>query len=107
MMSSAPKRQRLKSLAVLALVLSLLLAGASALAQKDGASQVDPRVNWAKQRVGWKQQGYAFVGNVNSYKFHKIDCRWAKRCYKNCRAKFKTRDEALEAGFEPCKVCKP
>ena len=106
-MPSAPKSHRLINLAALALVLALLLAGASALAQKSGAGQEDPRVSWGRQRADWKQQGYAYVGNVGSYKFHKIDCRWAKRCYKNCRAKFKTRDEALEAGFEPCQVCKP
>jgi hypothetical protein len=46
-----------------------------------------------------------YVGNVNTHKFHRKTCRYAK-C-PNCRVHFHTRDEALQEGFRPCGVCDP
>ena len=94
-------------LTALAVCLSVLLLGLAAHAQQSGDAQANPFLAWAAKRQEYKQQGYAYVGNVKSYKFHKIDCRWAKRCTKNCQAPFNTREQAAEAGFIPCKVCKP
>jgi hypothetical protein len=97
----------IRHLAACITIMALILAGAAVWAQQSATSEVDPRVAWGQQRLKLKEQGYLYVGNVKSYKLHKIDCRWAKRCFKNCKAKFKTREEAIAAGFEPCKVCKP
>ena len=46
-----------------------------------------------------------FHGNTNSGVFHGPWCKYYD-C-KNCRAIFRTRQEALEAGFRPCKLCNP
>jgi hypothetical protein len=46
-----------------------------------------------------------YTGNLNTKKFHRITCRYAK-C-PNCKVKFATREEALAAGFDPCGVCDP
>lgn len=46
-----------------------------------------------------------FHGNQNSFKFHKPDCK-SFNC-KNCTAIFKTREEAIKAGYRPCKICNP
>jgi len=48
---------------------------------------------------------FGYHGNINSKVFHKPDCQ-AYNC-KNCTAFFRTRDEALEAGYKPCGICKP
>ncbi len=96
-----------KRLIALFVTVVFLLSGAAVFAQQGGGAKQDLIAKWSQERIRLKEQGYKYVGNTNSYKFHKIDCKWAKRCYKNCRAKFKTREEALEAGFVPCKVCKP
>ncbi|MBP6964613.1 MAG: hypothetical protein KBC96_09425 [Armatimonadetes bacterium] len=46
-----------------------------------------------------------FIGNKSSKKFHRATCRHLP-AEKN-RVQFKSRDEAIEAGYDPCKVCKP
>lgn len=47
----------------------------------------------------------AYSGNVNSRKFHAPGCRHFN--YPNCTAQFATREQALAAGYVPCKLCKP
>ena len=46
-----------------------------------------------------------FSGNVKSKIFHKTSCRYydCKQCVKY----FDTREEAVNEGYRPCKVCKP
>ena len=51
------------------------------------------------------EKAAAYVGNIRSHKFHRLSCRYAS-C-PNCRAKFATRQEAIEAGFSPCGTCDP
>jgi hypothetical protein len=46
-----------------------------------------------------------YVGNVRSHKFHRITCQYAG-C-PNCTARFRTREEAIEAGFQPGGCCHP
>lgn len=47
----------------------------------------------------------SYVGNTNTYKFHRMSCRYAT-C-KNCTAKFVSREEAIAAGFRPGGCCDP
>ncbi|WP_246803911.1 Ada metal-binding domain-containing protein [Desulfosarcina cetonica] len=46
-----------------------------------------------------------YHGNVDSHIFHKPSCRYYN-C-KKCTKKFTSREDAIEAGYRPCKVCKP
>ena len=46
-----------------------------------------------------------YHGNVSSKIFHGPDCRYYD-C-KNCTAIFNTREEAINSGYRPCKICKP
>ena len=46
-----------------------------------------------------------FIGNTNSKKFHNSSCS-SLPDEKN-RIYFDTRDEAINHGYEPCKICKP
>ena len=48
---------------------------------------------------------YAYAGNTRSKKFHKESCQHFD-C-PNCTAKFRTREEAIEAGYSPGGCCKP
>lgn len=48
---------------------------------------------------------YAFVGNLNTKKFHKTTCRYAPA--QENAIWFTTREEAVEKGYDPCGVCKP
>ena len=48
-----------------------------------------------------------YVGNANSKKFHHADCNYAAKMNPNNRVAFNTRDEAIAAGYVPCKRCNP
>lgn len=48
-----------------------------------------------------------YVGSTRSKKFHRPDCDWAQRISPDNRVEFKSREEAIEAGYEPCKACRP
>ena len=47
----------------------------------------------------------AYRGNVQTGIFHQSSCRYFD-C-KKCTAVFDSRAAALQAGFRPCKVCRP
>lgn len=51
------------------------------------------------------EQSIAYHGNTKSKIFHKPDCRYYN-C-KNCTVQFMNRQEAVDAGYRPCKICKP
>ena len=51
------------------------------------------------------QPKVVYHGNVKSKKFHRPTCRYYN-C-KNCTSIFYSRDETIEAGYIPCKICKP
>lgn len=48
-----------------------------------------------------------YVGAVNSNKFHYTYCRYADRIYESNKIYFSSRDEAINSGYIPCKVCRP
>lgn len=49
----------------------------------------------------------AYVGNAKSKKFHYADCSFVAKMNSANRVDFNTRDEAVNAGYVPCKRCKP
>lgn len=48
-----------------------------------------------------------FVGSKNSNKYHYTWCRWAQRIKPSNIVVFESPEEAIAAGYIPCKVCKP
>jgi len=48
-----------------------------------------------------------YVASKNSDVFHKADCRWAKRIAPKNLVRYKSREEAINDGKRPCKLCKP
>ncbi|MBQ3434615.1 MAG: nuclease [Selenomonadaceae bacterium] len=49
----------------------------------------------------------SYVGNANSRKFHFANCSTLKKMNPANRVDFNSRDEAINAGYIPCKRCKP
>lgn len=41
--------------------------------------------------------------NTQSFKYHKPNCKWARKCTQNCI--FIARNEAIKRGGVPCNVC--
>jgi len=48
-----------------------------------------------------------YVASKKSDKFHHPYCRWAQRIKPENQIWFKSRQEAIDKGYVPCKVCKP
>ena len=48
-----------------------------------------------------------YVGNAKSKKFHVANCSFVDRMKPANRVDFQTRDEAISAGYVPCKRCNP
>jgi hypothetical protein len=48
-----------------------------------------------------------YVGSSKSDKYHSSSCKHAERISDENRVEFKTVEEAKEAGYVACKVCKP
>ena len=59
-----------------------------------------------KKRISASQEGY-YVASRNSNKFHRPDCKWGMKISQRNLIKFKTREEAIKAGFKSCGVCRP
>ena len=52
-----------------------------------------------------EQVGY--VVNDSSMKFHNKDCKYAQNISSNMRYVMDTRDNLINSGYAPCKVCNP
>jgi micrococcal nuclease len=50
---------------------------------------------------------YKYVGSSKSDKYHYPSCQWAKKIKPDNLVTFKSAKEAQDAGYVPCKVCKP
>ena len=52
-------------------------------------------------------QEAGYVASKGGEKFHTTDCSTAKKITADKLVKFATPDEAVKAGYSPCKVCNP
>ena len=48
-----------------------------------------------------------YIGNANTKKFHYADCSSVNKMNPANRVDFTTREEAINAGYIPCKRCQP
>jgi len=48
-----------------------------------------------------------YLGNRETFRFHRPDCHFGKRISKKNQVKIKTRRDAFWEGFSPCKQCCP
>jgi len=58
-----------------------------------------------KEETKQTNSGRIYHGNTKSKIFHSSSCRYYN-C-KNCTRVFNSREEAINAGYRPCKVCNP
>ena len=50
---------------------------------------------------------YKYVGSAKSNKYHYPSCEWALKIHPENLVAFKSAKAALDAGYVPCKVCRP
>ncbi|MCE7698576.1 MAG: hypothetical protein K8E24_006980 [Methanobacterium paludis] len=49
----------------------------------------------------------AYIGNSNTHKFHLASCHYVSKMNSENKVYFNTRQDAINAGYTPCKVCNP
>lgn len=48
-----------------------------------------------------------YIGSKNSSVFHRPSCKWAGMISEKNKVGFSSREEAVNAGYRPCQVCRP
>lgn len=48
-----------------------------------------------------------YVASVHKEPFHRVSCRWAQKISPANAVYYNTRQEAINDGYRPCKVCNP
>ena len=64
----------------------------------------DQRGLWGQCRV---KPSNHYTGNRRSYVFHRAGCPYGRQTGSSNRTRFDSRNAALEAGYSPCRRCKP
>lgn len=104
-MTGRPEGLKTGSWLLLAMLLCLALA-APVLAFQSGPKAPQQGQPAVRSPPGpTPNQGLIYHGNTRSHRFHRPGCR-----YYNCRrctAEFTSQQEAIAAGYIPCKVCRP
>ncbi len=49
----------------------------------------------------------AYMGNSRVKVFHRLECKFHKKALRKNRIYFSSREEAINAGYRPCRTCKP
>ena len=82
----------IKRVAVLALLLALFLSACA---------------NQSNSAAPATQPVKKFVGSINSDKYHRPNCEWAKKIRPDNAVWFSSPEEAKNTGYKPCKACRP
>ena len=57
--------------------------------------------------VSFAATAFAYIGNRRSYKFHHDNCRYVNSMNEENKVYIEDRDQAINSGYVPCKVCRP
>ncbi len=85
----------------------LLLALLLATAVLTGAAPAITPSTHDNSSLANASESVQYIGNLNTHKFHFASCRYVSAMNPANKVPFATRDEAVQAGYVPCKVCKP
>lgn len=65
----------------------------------------------AERQPDWEvapeKQEFVLYGSRKSDKFHQPGCRYVRQIKPGNSVGFRSRQEAVDAGYVPCKVCRP
>lgn len=85
--------------------------GSTQTAQVTATTQPSQQSNNNIQSTAKKQSTSSdtssYIGNSNSYKFHKADCEAVSKMSEKNKVILNSRDDAINSGYKPCKICNP
>jgi hypothetical protein len=58
-------------------------------------------------KVAGSEEKQVYFASSDSNRYHRTDCRWAKRIAPDNKIRFSSPREAQDRGYVPCGVCKP
>jgi Adenosine deaminase len=99
-------RAKITLIILAALVLSSMMFASVNLAATSSPTPLSPGISSSAIQLE-PVAAQQYWGSVNSNKFHYPWCRWAKAIYPENLVVFKSRQAAMNAGYVPCKVCRP
>ncbi len=65
------------------------------------------KANQTAESYEQSEAGAKFVASQNSQVFHRADCQFAQKISPQNLVTYATREEAIQAGKQPCKSCNP
>lgn len=111
----------IKIMVVIVLIIGSLIVVSSIGGQGDSSIQINSSDNSnsstndmptsldsdEKDDTGTSESDIYYVGNSKSHIFHVDTCSFVNRISEQNYVEFDSRDEAIDDGYRPCKVCKP
>ncbi|GEM_PF-958990 len=58
-------------------------------------------------KVAKSEETPGYVASSDSNRYHRPECRWAKKIASGNKIRFSSSQEAQDRGYVPCGVCKP
>jgi methylphosphotriester-DNA--protein-cysteine methyltransferase len=74
-------------------------------ADDDSDNYSPPESNGSSSEQEGVPSWAVYVGSSKSDKYHKLDCYWASQINPENHRYFKSAADAVEQGYQPCKVC--
>ena len=69
--------------------------------------EVPNMISRSRVRRAGSEERRGYVASSDSNRYHRFDCRWAKKIVLDNRIHFSSSREAQDRGYVPCGVCKP
>ena len=82
-------------------------SGDTGAADQGQTNQAAPTATQAPQPAADANQTAAYIGNANTHTFHRPDCSSVARMSDKNKVTFSSREEAINAGYDPCEICNP
>lgn len=79
--------------------------GSSSMPDTISADEVEP--DTAGDECSCGNSAVEYVGNANSHIFHKTSCDAICNMKEKNKVTFKSREDAVNSGYSPCKRCNP
>ena len=74
---------------------------------KEKVTKDEPKPETTSASSSSSSSGQTYWASSNSDKFHNPSCEWAQKISSKNKVVFNSREEALNAGYQPCQVCGP
>ena len=62
---------------------------------------------WVAAHDGAYDANAKYIGNLNSYKFHRITCRYVKKMTESNKYYALDKAKLIKKGMKPCGYCRP